>query len=94
MLNYKKIRLLLEFYKSTFLISLGFIIPFLFLITISSAFFFGSVIGLFTIFFLKETSKNQDYLFYMNCNLSKLQLYGFSLLFNIFVTLILRILFK
>jgi len=93
MLKLKRIRLLLEFYKGAFLISLGLIILLLLFTNITFAFFFGSCIGLFITLFLKETNKNKDYLFYMNCNLSKLQLYGFSLLLNLFITLLLLIIF-
>ena len=82
----KRIALLFEFYKGVLFIGLSFFILLLFITSIASAFLFSSFIGLIIVLFIKETSKNKDYLYYFNCNLSKLHLYGFSILLNFIIT--------
>lgn len=95
----KKIKFLFEFYKSTFLFSLGFFLLLLYFLNINSdnsaisrsvpfAYLYGSIFGLLTVLFIKEVNKNNDYLFYYNSNLTKLQLYGFSLVVNLLISLI------
>ena len=94
MLSFNKIKILFEFFKETFLISLGFTLGLFVLLDIGTSFFWGSVFGLLISFFLKETSSNKEYLFYFNRSLSKLQLYGFSLFLNLIITLILIFVFR
>lgn len=91
---YRKLKLLFEFYKSTFVYSLAFFGFFLTIQNASFAFFFGSCIGLLIAFFVKEFNKNNNYLFYINANLSKLKLYSFCLLVNLIISLILLVLFR
>lgn len=91
---FRKLKLLLEFYKSTFVYSLAFFGFFLTVQNVKFAFFFGSCIGLLIAFFVKEFNKNKTYLFYMNANLSKVKLYGFCILVNLIVSLIFLILGK
>ena len=86
MVNLKRIALLLEFYKGILFISLSFFVLLLFITSIASAFLFSSFIGLIIVLFIKETNKNKDYLYYFNCNLSKVHLYGFSILLNLIIT--------
>ena len=93
-LSFRKLKLHLEFYKTILVYSIVFSVFLLTLFDIKSAFFYGGFIGLFTTLFLKETNKNKDYLFYLNCNISKLSLYGFGFLLNMFIVLILLIIFK
>ncbi len=92
MFTIKKLRLLFEFYKIVLLNSLGiFVIVWIFS-NLILAFLVGTSLGLLITLLLKEMKNNQQaYLFYMNCNLSKLQLYGFSLLLNFFILFILVI---
>jgi hypothetical protein len=100
----KKIKILFEFYKSTFLFSLEFFLLLLYFLNINSdstilnltpfAYLYGSIFGLLTVLFIKEVNKNNDYLFYFNSNLSKLQLYGYSLVVNLLISLILRLMFR
>jgi len=93
--SYRKLKLLFEFYKSTFIYSLTcFIFFFLTFQDVTSGFFFGSIVGLVIVLLIKETNRNKDYLFYINSNLSKVKLYGFSLFINLFISLILLILFR
>ena len=94
MLSLRKIKVLFEFYKSTLLYSVSIFILFLTFSEVYTSFFWGNILGLSLVLFLKETRKNKDYLFYFNCGLSKIQLYGFSLFINLIVTLILLIVFR
>ncbi len=93
MFSLRKIKVLFEFYKSTLPFSISI---FLLLLTFSNpftSFFGGSILGLSMILFLKETNKINDYLFYFNCGLTKVQLYTFSIFLNLLVSLILLIIF-
>jgi len=94
MFNLRKIKVLFEFYKSTLLYSISIFILFLIFSKPFIAFFWGSIIGLLLVLFLKETNKNNDYLFYFNCGLTKVQLFGFSLILNLIITLIILIFLK
>jgi len=101
----KKVKILFEFYKSTLLFNFGFSLLLLYFLNIGSdcrailhsipfTYLFGSFFGLLIVLFLKEINKNNDYLFYFNSNLSKLQLYGFSLIINLLITFFLLLIFK
>jgi len=101
----KKIKGLFEFYKSTFLFNFGFSLLLLYFLNFKSdsrailhsipfAYLLGSLFSLLLTLFLKEINKNRDYLFYFNCNLSKLQLYSFSLIINLVIVFVLLLIFR
>lgn len=94
MLSLRKIKVLFEFYKSTLLFSISFFILFLSFSNPYTSFFWGGMLGLLSILFLKETNKNKDYLFYLNSGLSKIQLYSFSLIVNLIIAMILFLFFR
>lgn len=93
--SYRKLKLLFEFYKSFLIYTVGFALvayqtPFV--QNYSVAFLCGTFIGFLLFLFLKEFNKYNDFYYYFNNNLSKIKLYGFCLVINFLLSLILLIL--
>mgnify|MGYP000865452420 CR=1 FL=1 len=88
----KKILNLFEFFKSTLLINLSVCLVSLFFGTIDTFFFVFASYGFVITILYKEIYKKNDYLFYYNNGVSKLQLIGFSYFFTIFLSVLFLIL--
>jgi len=83
----KKLRLLLEFYKSTLAINLILIIISL-IAGADSIFINLCVIGTLIIFLFKEFYRKNEYYFYFNNNVSILDLYGFYFIVNLSISIV------
>lgn len=83
----KKLRLLLEFYKSTLAINLILIIVSL-LTGTDSIFINLCVIGTLIIYLFKEFYRKNEYYFYFNNNVSVLELYSFYFAVNFSISII------
>lgn len=83
----KKLRLLLEFYKSTLAVNLILIIISL-LGGAESIFTNLCVIGTLIIYLFKEFYRKNEYYFYFNNNVSILELYGFYFAVNLCISIV------
>lgn len=90
---WKKRHILLAFYKSTLWFYLIFAALFLFFIPEQIIVGFG-FLSVFFVFLYREIFLTHEYFFYFNKHVDKWQLYGFSLIFNLFLSMFIKLLYN
>ena len=83
----RKLKLLLEFYKSTLLINIILIIISL-LAGTDSVFTNLCFIGTLITYIFKEFYRKNEYYFYFNNNVSIIELYGFYVMVNLLISIV------
>jgi len=90
---WKNGHILLAFYKSTLWFYLIFAVLFLLFMPDQIIVGFG-ILSVFFVFLYREIFLAHEYVFYFNKHIDKWQLYGFSLVLNLFLSMCIKLLYN
>jgi len=89
-----KLYLLFEFYKSSFVLSFAIFNVFIIKVNSYSSIFIFCFLGVFLTAFFKELYRKENFLFYNNQGISRVHLYLFVYLLNIFLSFLILFIFN